>query len=85
MTISKKRKSSINVGVDVGVDVGKDVLDICIHERDIYWQEPNTSDGVKSLLNRLARYQVERLVMGSTGRYQFLLAEQAYRKICRFA
>jgi transposase len=76
MTISKKSKSSVNVGVDVG----KDFLDICIHEKGIHWQAPNTSAGIRNLLNRLARYQVERLVMEATGRYQFLLAEQAYLK-----
>jgi transposase len=76
MTISKKSKSSVNVGVDVG----KDILDICIHERGLHWLEPNTPAGVRNLLNRLGRYQVERLVMEATGRYQFLLAEQAYVK-----
>jgi transposase len=74
MTISRKSRSSVNVGVDVG----KDVLDICIHEKGLHWQEPNTPEGVKTLLKRLAHYQVERLVMEATGRYQFLLAEQAY-------
>lgn len=76
MTISNKSKSSVNVGVDVG----KDTLDICIHEKALHWQEANTPDGVRALLNRLARYQVERLVMEATGRYQLLLAEQAYVK-----
>lgn len=74
MTISRKSKASINVGVDVG----KETLDICIHERQIHWQEPNTPEGVRTLLNRLAHYKVERLVVEATGRYQFLLAEQAY-------
>ena len=76
MTISRKSKSSVNVGVDVG----KDVLDICIHEKGVQWQERNTPEGVRNLLNRLAHYQVERLVMEATGRYQLLLAEQAYVK-----
>lgn len=76
MTISKKSKSSINVGVDVG----KYTLDICIHEKGIHWQEPNNDAGVRNLLKKLSRYQVERLVMEATGRYQFLLAEQAYLK-----
>lgn len=76
MTISNKSKSSVNVGVDVG----KDMLDICIHEKSLHWQEANTPEGVRALLNRLARYQVERLVMEATGRYQLLLAEQAYVK-----
>jgi len=76
MTISKKSKASVNIGVDVG----KDFLDICIHERGMHWQEPNTNTGVRNLLNRLARYQVEPLVMEATGRYQFLLAEQACQR-----
>lgn len=76
MTISRKSKASINVGVDVG----KETLDICIHEKAIHWQEPNTPEGVRALLNRLAHYKVERLVVEATGRYQFLLAEQAYLK-----
>lgn len=76
MTISRKSKASINVGVDVG----KDTLDICIHERQVHWQEPNTLEGVRALLKRLAHYKVERLVVEATGRYQFLLAEQAYLK-----
>lgn len=76
MTISRKSRSSINVGVDVG----KDVLDICIHEKGLHWQEPNTSVGVANVLRRLSHYNVERLVMEATGRYQLLLAEQAFLK-----
>lgn len=76
MTICKQSRSSINVGVDVG----KDTLDIYIHEKGLQLQEPNTPDGVRALLKRLARYRVERLVMEATGRYQLLLAEQAYVK-----
>ena len=76
MTISRKSRSVVNVGVDVG----KETLDICIHEKEMHWQEPNTPEGVRRLLKRLAHYQVERLVMEATGRYQFLLAEQAYVK-----
>lgn len=64
----------------MGVDVGKEMLDICIHENALQWQEPNTPEGVKALIRRLAHYQVERLVMEATGRYQLLLAEQAYEK-----
>lgn len=76
MTISGKSKSSVNVGVDVG----KEMLDVCIHEKNIHWQETNTPEGVARLLRRLAHYHVERLVMKATGRYQLLLAEQAFLK-----
>lgn len=76
MTISRKSRSSVNVGVDVG----KDMLDVCIHEKSLHWQEPNTPEGVARVLRRLAHYAVERLVMEATGRYQLLLAEQAFLK-----
>lgn len=72
----KKSKSVVNVGVDVG----KSSLDVYIHEKDIYWQEDNTVEGIKRLLKRLSYYQVERLVMEATGRYEFMLAEAAYNK-----
>jgi transposase len=76
MTISGKSKSSVNVGVDVG----KEMLDVCIHEKNLHWQEPNSTEGVARVLRRLAHYEVERLVMEATGRYQLLLAEQAFLK-----
>lgn len=76
MTNLYKSKSVVNVGVDIG----KDVLDVCIHEKSIHWQESNTSDGIKRILKRLSYYQVKRLVMEATGRYQFQLAQAAHDK-----
>ena len=66
--------------VNVGVDVGKHFLDICIHEKDKYWREDNTAAGIKRILQRLSHYQVERLVMEATGRYEFELAQLAYAR-----
>lgn len=66
--------------INVGVDVGKHTLDICIHEKQLYWQEDNTPDGIKRILKRLSHYQVVRLVMEATGRYEFELAQAAYSK-----
>jgi transposase len=71
-----KSKSVVNIGVDVG----KQHLDICIHEKDRYWREENTAEGIRRLLKRLSHYQVERLVMEATGRYEFELAQAAYSK-----
>ena len=76
MTNLKISKSKVNVGVDVG----KWFLDVCLYEKDLHWQVENTPEGIKKLLGRLSRYQVERLVMEATGRYQFLLAEAAFEK-----
>ena len=76
MTNFNKSKSVVNVGVDVG----KYVLDICIYEKGIHWQDENTTEGIKRILRRLAHYEVRRLVMESTGRYEFEFAQAAYKK-----
>lgn len=76
MTISDKSRSSVNVGVDVG----KEMLDFCIHEKGLHWQDSNTPEGIARALRRLSHYKVQRLVMEATGRYQLLLAEQAFIK-----
>lgn len=76
MTNLKKSKLVVNVGVDVG----KQYLDIHIYEKALHWQEENSADGIKRILKRLSYYQVERLVMEATGRYEFLLAEAAHNK-----
>jgi len=76
MTNPKKSKTMVNVGVDIG----KWSLDVCLYEKDLYWQVENTPVGVRKLLGRLGRYQVDRLVMEATGRYQHLLAEKAFEK-----
>ncbi len=66
--------------MNVGVDVGKWFLDVHLYEKDLYFQVENSPDGVRKLLGRLGRYQVQRLVMEATGRYQLLLAEAAFKK-----
>ena len=76
MTNPIKRKSVVNVGVDVG----KWLLDVCIYEKGIHWQDENTPEGITRILKRLSHYQVERLVMEATGRYQLNLAAAAYDK-----
>jgi len=76
MTNLKKSKTTINVGVDVG----KAFLDVYIHEKEIHWQEENNEQGIKRILKRLSHYDVERLVMEATGRYEFNLAQAAYSK-----
>lgn len=76
MTNLKKSKSVVNVGIDVG----KSCLDVFIHEKAIHFQETNDAEGIKNILSRLARYQVERLVVEATGRYEFALAEACFER-----
>lgn len=76
MTNLKKSKSVINVGVDVG----KFELDVYIYEKQLHFKDENTPEGIKRILKRLSHYQIERLVMESTGRYEFNLAQAAHHK-----
>ena len=70
----KKSKSNVNVGADIS----KSTIDVFIYEKEVYFQEANSLEGIKRILKRLAHYQVERVVMEATGRYEYLLAEQCY-------
>jgi len=65
------------------VDVGKAFLDIYIYQNGIYWQEKNNTKGIKKILKRLSCYKVERLVVETTGHYEFQLAEAAHHKKLR--
>lgn len=65
---------------NVGIDVGKSLLDIYIHELDLYWQEDNTPGGIKTLIKVLRRYKLTRIVVEATGGYERLLAEMLSEK-----
>jgi len=55
---------------NVGVDVGKSTLDIYIHELDLHWQCNNNPTDIKTLVTKLARYKLARIVMEATGGYE---------------
>lgn len=61
-----KQLSSVNVGVDVS----KDKLDVHLLERDLSLSIPNHEQQIKSLINRLARYRLERILIEATGRLE---------------
>lgn len=73
-------KSYNKSAVNVGVDVGKSLLDIYVHERDVTFTLENTPSGIKAALGRLGRYQIARLVLEATGRYEYALVEAALAK-----
>ena len=65
---------------NVGVDVGKSTLDIFILELDLHWQCDNSEEAIKTLVTRLARYKLSRIVVEATGGYErklvYALAEK---------
>ena len=66
--------------INVGIDVDKAQLDVYIHERDIHLTVENSVEGVRTLLARLNRYHLTRVVLEATGRYEHLLADMALAK-----
>lgn len=68
------------LGVNIGIDVGKAQLDICIHERKVYFSAGNSPEGIRKALGRLGRYRVERIVIEATGRYEHAFVEAALER-----
>lgn len=64
----------------VGIDVGKDTLDIYIYEIDKHWQTANTSADIKTLIQKLKRYALTRILVEATGGYERRLVEACAEK-----
>jgi transposase len=56
--------------INVGVDVGKAQLDLYLLERDRALTVPNDDHAIASLVRRLRRYRLERIVIEATGRLE---------------
>ncbi len=78
MTISKG-----NTGINVGVDVGKYQLDFFVWERERHFTVENSETGIRQALKILKRYQVDRIAMEATGRYEMAFAAAALRLLCQ--
>jgi transposase len=63
----KNREATVNVGIDVG----KHQLDVAIHERALHFSAPNDAQGIRTVLGRLARYKLARVVVEATGRREY--------------
>jgi transposase len=66
--------------VNVGVDVSKDTLDVHLFERDLSFSVPNDEPSIASLIARLARYRLERIVVEATGRLEHAFVSAAIAK-----
>jgi transposase len=58
------------LALNVGVDVGKSQLDLYLLERDRALSVPNDEHAIASLIRRLRRYRLERIVIEATGRLE---------------
>ena len=61
-----KQRPSVNVGIDVG----KAKLDVYLLERNRMFTIPNEEHAIASLVSRLKRYRLERIVIEATGRWE---------------
>lgn len=66
MTISAQSETGFNVGIDVG----KAQLDIVWHETGEHLVTDNSPQGIRSLIKRLRKEAIERIVVEATGRYE---------------
>ena len=62
--------------ITVGIDTGKSLLDIYLHPIEEYFTITNDESGIKEAIKRLRKYDIERIVIESTGRLEmpFILA-----------
>jgi transposase len=63
--------------VNVGVDVSKSKLDVYLLERDLAFSVANEEQEIASLIKRLARYRIERVVIEATGRLEHAFVSAA--------
>lgn len=71
-----KKSASVNVGIDVG----KSQLDIFIFERDRHFTVENNTSGIREAIRTLQRFNVARIVLEATGRYELDFATTACDK-----
>jgi len=59
--------------INVGVDVSKNSLDVYFHQTKTFFKIENSSKGINVLLERLAEYEVDKIVFEASGGYEQLL------------
>jgi transposase len=57
--------------VYVGIDVGKEHLDVARHGEDEVWRFTNDDSGIQALVDRLAPFAPELVVLEATGGFEF--------------
>lgn len=75
-SIARIRSSQRNIGIDVS----KPMLDVHLHELDLYWQHPNSPDGIRRFLAQAGRYKITRILVEATGGYERALVEACAEK-----
>jgi len=67
--------TEIQTPVNIGVDVGKANLDIALHPSGQFHTIPNTEAHIRHFVKILKDYNVERIVVEASGRYEHALVQ----------
>ena len=67
--------TEIQTPVNVGVDVGKANLDIALHPSGQFYTIPNTEAHIRRFVRILKNYEIERIVVEASGRYEHALVQ----------
>ena len=67
--------TEIQTPVNIGVDVGKANLDIALHPSGQFHTIPNTEAHIRHFVKILKNYNVERIVVEASGRYEHALVQ----------
>ena len=62
--------------VYVGIDVSKAWLDIALHPGQESWRIENTQKGIRKLIKRFQKLQIEQIVVEATGGYEAQLVDE---------
>lgn len=67
--------TEIQTPVNIGVDVGKANLDIALHPSGQFYTIPNTEAHIRRFVRILKNYEIERIVVETSGRHEHALVQ----------
>lgn len=71
--------TEIQTPVNIGIDVGKANLDVAIHPSGQSHSFPNSDAHIRHLVQILKKYDIERIVVEATGRYEHALVSACHQ------
>lgn len=71
--------TEIQTPVNIGIDVGKANLDVAIYPSGQSYSFPNSDAHIRHLVQILKKYDIERIVVEATGRYEHALVSACHQ------
>ncbi|WP_328189027.1 IS110 family transposase [Marinobacter sp. OP 3.4] len=73
------KHTEVQTPVNIGIDVGKANLDVAIHPTGQSHSFPNNDAYIRHLVQVLKKYDIERIVVEATGRYEHALVSACHQ------